>query len=280
MASPRTPGGFGSRLRDTREGKGITLRQIANATKISMRALEALERNDISRLPGGIFTRAFVRSYAIEVGLEPEETIRDFIAQFPQDSVTAGHPTSAHIGDNDALESDRRTMSAFLRLIVFSLPIAGGVLYFSTAGRLVPNTPAEPASQVVSPAPLESAAAPSLDVARPSVDVAQPSIDVAQPVAARADAAVRADRLMVGLATTGPCWVSATVDGERVLERQLPAGDHRFLEVRRELLLTAGDAGALSLTLNGASARPLGKSGAVVTMSVNLTNFKDYLAAP
>jgi hypothetical protein len=215
------------------------------------------------------------------VGLEPEETIRDFIAQFPHDSVTAGHPTSAESGDNDALESDRRTVSAFLRLIAFSLPIAGGVLYFSTAGRLAPNAPAEPAAQAVSPAPLESASArPSLDVAPPSLDVASPSLDVAPPAPARADPAVRADRLMVGLVTTGPCWVSATVDGERVLERQLPAGDRRFLEIRRELVLTAGDAGALNLTLNGASARPLGKSGAVVTMSVNLTNFRDYLAAP
>jgi cytoskeleton protein RodZ len=86
MMAPLTPGGFGSRLRETRERKGITLRQIANATKISVGALEALERNDISRLPGGIFSRAFVRSYAIEVGLEPEETIREFIAQFPHDS--------------------------------------------------------------------------------------------------------------------------------------------------------------------------------------------------
>jgi len=85
--------------------------------------------------------------------------------------------------------------------------------------------------------------------------------------------------LMVGLTTTAPCWVSAVVDGQRVLERRLEAGERQFLEVRRELVLTAGDAGALSLTLNGASARPLGKSGAVVRTSVNLTNFKDYLAA-
>src|SRR6202163_1631874 len=154
----RPPGDFGRSLREARERRGVSLRQIANATKIGMSALEALERNDISRLPGGIFTRAFVRSYAIEVGLEPEETVRDFIAQFPHDSVTAGHPTSAQIGDSDALESDRRTASAFLRLIVFSLPIAGGVLYFSTAGRLAPNAPAEPTAQVVSPAPLENAA--------------------------------------------------------------------------------------------------------------------------
>src|SRR6202171_3051831 len=94
MMAPLTPGGLGSRLRETRERKGITLRQIANATKISVGALEALERNDISRLPGGIFSRAFVRSYAIEVGLEPEETIREFIAQFPHDSVKAGHSAS------------------------------------------------------------------------------------------------------------------------------------------------------------------------------------------
>ena len=81
------------KLRDARERRGISLRQIANATKISVGVLEALERNDISRLPGGIFSRAFVRSYAIEVGLDPEATIQEFIAQFPNDSVTAGHPT-------------------------------------------------------------------------------------------------------------------------------------------------------------------------------------------
>ena len=47
-----------------------------------MSALEALERNDISRLPGGIFSRAFVRSYAIEVGLDPEATIQDSSRSF------------------------------------------------------------------------------------------------------------------------------------------------------------------------------------------------------
>src|SRR5882672_6216272 len=100
----RTAGGFGSKLRDARERKGISLRQIANATKISVSALEALERNDISRLPGGIFSRAFVRSYAVEVGLEPEEAIQEFLAQFPHDSVTAGHSPSQQIEDNEALE--------------------------------------------------------------------------------------------------------------------------------------------------------------------------------
>ena len=108
MSADRTPGDFGSRLREARERRGITLRQIANATKISVGVLDALERNDISRLPGGIFGRAFVRSYAVEVGLNPETTIRDFMATFPNDSVTAGHPTSERNDDFELLESDRR----------------------------------------------------------------------------------------------------------------------------------------------------------------------------
>src|SRR5438552_19182229 len=82
---------FGGRLREARERRGISLRQIANATKISVAVLEALERNDVSRLPGGIFGRAFVRSYAVEVGLDPARTIQEFIAQFPYDSIVAGN---------------------------------------------------------------------------------------------------------------------------------------------------------------------------------------------
>src|ERR1700674_2540932 len=109
MATDRVTGDFGRKLRDARERRGVTLRQIANATKISVRVLEALERNDISRLPGGIFSRAFVRSYAVEIGLDPEAIIQEFIAQFPHDSVTAGHPTSERVEDTVAHESDRRT---------------------------------------------------------------------------------------------------------------------------------------------------------------------------
>src|ERR1700748_649996 len=103
MSPDRTSGDFGSKLRAARERRGISLRQIANATKISVAALEALERNDISRLPGGIFRRAFVRSYAIEIGLDPEQTIQEFMAQFPNDGITAGHPANDPIEDNVAV---------------------------------------------------------------------------------------------------------------------------------------------------------------------------------
>src|SRR5262245_50411425 len=95
--SDRPPGGFGAVLREARERKGLSLQQISAATKIAPGALEALERDEISRLPGGIFSRAFVRSYAMQVGLDPEETVRDFLAHFPNDSLAVGHPTASTI---------------------------------------------------------------------------------------------------------------------------------------------------------------------------------------
>ena len=83
---------FGERMKRIREEKGVALRDIADTTKISVSALEALERNDISRLPGGIFSRGFVRAYAEQIGADPEKTVREFIARFPHDSVTDGSP--------------------------------------------------------------------------------------------------------------------------------------------------------------------------------------------
>ena len=67
---------LGARLKRAREERGLPLSDIANRTKISVTALDALERNDLSRLPGGIFGRAFVRAYATELGLDPDENGR------------------------------------------------------------------------------------------------------------------------------------------------------------------------------------------------------------
>jgi cytoskeletal protein RodZ len=297
MAAETKPGGFGSKLRAARERRGISLRQIANATKISVSALEALERNDISRLPGGIFSRAFVRSYASEVGLDPEETIQDFIGQFPHDSVTAGHPTSEEHGDDGAHESNRRTAGAFLALVAISIPIVGAVIYFSGAGRPAPEAPAaiespmsgtvaaeapEPTALVPDAAPKAAPTArpaepPAASAPKPAPKPAPPA-DASPAVVTPAAPAV--DRMTVGVVATGPCWVSAIVDGERIVAREFQAGERATFEVGRDIVLTAGDGAALDVTLNGADARPLGGAGQVVTVRVTPANFKEYLASP
>jgi len=283
MSADRMPTDFGTKLREARERKGVSLRAIADATKISVAVLEALERNDVSRLPGGIFSRAFVRSYAVEVGLDPEATIQEFVAQFPHDSVTAGHQTAAAV-EASTLESDRRVARVFLRLIGVGVPIAGAVLYFGLGMRRAQQQrPAEPAPVVSAPAPASRGDAPADpgERATPPTPTPAPATPAAPPAASVASTKPDppADEgLTIGLSARRRCYVSATVDGRKAIEQLLPEGDHRTLEVRREMVLTAGDAAAIVMTLNGAPARPLGRAGEVVTVRVNPANFKDFLS--
>lgn len=131
VISERPGGDFGATIRRAREARGISVRQIAIATRISAAALDALERNDISRLPGGIFSRAIVRSYAVEVGLDPEQAVRDFIERFPHESVTAGSP---HVPqeDHQAIESNRKIAETTVRLVAVSVLVAAAILYFNS----------------------------------------------------------------------------------------------------------------------------------------------------
>jgi cytoskeletal protein RodZ len=121
---------FGAKMKRAREERGISLRHIAEVTKIAVSALEALERNDISRLPGGIFSRAFVRSYAVEIGLDPEQTVRDFLARFPDDSVTAGSRYVPHTyEDDEGSEPRRRRISGVLIMVAVAALIGLAIVF-------------------------------------------------------------------------------------------------------------------------------------------------------
>jgi transcriptional regulator with XRE-family HTH domain len=75
--------GFGRRLRMERERRTITLASISDNTKISQSLLEALERDDLSRWPSGIFRRSFIRAYAQAIGLDQDAVAREFLERFP-----------------------------------------------------------------------------------------------------------------------------------------------------------------------------------------------------
>jgi cytoskeleton protein RodZ len=125
---------FGGKLRQAREGRGITLRQIAASTKISVSALEALERNDLSKLPGGVFSRAFVRSYAAEIGLDPDEVLREFLDRHDSPSAAI---TAAGIGHEEAAFERRKKLAAtvFLIALAVMLLLASGLVYYLLRNR-------------------------------------------------------------------------------------------------------------------------------------------------
>jgi len=126
---------FGGKMRLARERRGVSLRQIAATTKISMAALEALERNDVSKLPGGIFSRSFVRSYATEVGLDPDETVREFLDRF-QGAPAASLPTPATVSEDEAVfENQQRIAALVVKLVLITVPLIVLILYFTMRTR-------------------------------------------------------------------------------------------------------------------------------------------------
>ena len=74
---------FGERLRSQREKKGVSLADISRQTKIKASLLEALERDELTYWPHGLFGRAYMRSYAQAIGLDPERLIPEFLELHP-----------------------------------------------------------------------------------------------------------------------------------------------------------------------------------------------------
>jgi hypothetical protein len=199
------------------------------------------------------------------------------MGQFPHDSVTAGHPTSVRPEDYDAVEGDRWRPPAFLRVLVAVVPIVALVVYFGTAGRRVVR-------QMFGGHATESGV--SLKLASGAQSPTAGSADAGDTSAVVVDsAAVAPDppatgRLVIQLRAVQRSWVSADVDGQPALRRALQPGDEQTLDVKRDVVLTVGDGGAITVTLNGAAAKPIGPSGQTATARLNLTNFREYLVAP
>jgi cytoskeletal protein RodZ len=297
----------GGSLRDARERAGISLRTISANTKISVLALEALERNDVSRLPGGLFTRSFLRAYAREVGLDPDETLKRFLAQYPE----AGEDAELRESGSEGL--DRPPHSAggrALRVVAWMLPILAGVAYFTLlrsdvsftglvprgAAETRPSLPEPPLTRPSSVPPVQEPSAPVRD-AEPTPAVAEvsapasadpaPAGSIGETPSATAEPSVGeppapvapADVLSIGLAPTSDCWVSLRANGTPVFSGLMTAGDRREFQLRGEVTLTAGDAAALAFTINGEPGRALGAPGKVATVRFSTSTFRQLLAS-
>jgi cytoskeletal protein RodZ len=118
---------LGTRLKQAREARGLSLNEIATATKISPGALEALERNEYTRLPGGIFSRSFVRAYALAVGLDPEATVNEFLVELNKsereaERLARERRPEISQDDREFLERQRRAVR-WLRVVLLVIAI-------------------------------------------------------------------------------------------------------------------------------------------------------------
>jgi cytoskeletal protein RodZ len=231
---------FGENLRRERELRGISLHEIAEATKISARFLQALEQDRFDVLPGGLFRRTFVRQYAKHVGLDADRVVAEFL--YTQGSETG---TRAPGRRPFAIPSGALTAVGALALLAWlALP-------WGTAGR---HEPVATATAPPTSFPTEHVYPPAATPQPTAIAASEaPSVSV-QP---------KDDGLVLTLSANQDCWVSVTVDGESVLDRVLTPGETQTLEAHGEIVLSVGNAGGLSFRVNDRPGVPLGKSGEV-----------------
>ena len=254
---------FGGKLRLARERRGISLRQIAASTKISMAALEALERNDMSKLPGGIFSKAFVRSYAVEVGLDPDETAREFLDRFHGGRVGAIAASAVASGEDSTFEAQQRIAAVVLKLVLISVPLIGVVLYFSMRSR--------PAARPVVPE-MSTSAPPPVDYRAPLPQQTAPA-----SAAPALPSAVAARTMTLELHPTGDCWVKLTVDGQPVLSRLMLAGEKDVRQIHDVVVIEVGDAGAFAFSVDGKPGKSLGQTGQIRTARITRETLAQFL---
>ena len=307
---------LGHKLKRAREERGVSLRDIAARTKISITALEALERSEFHRLPGGIFSRAVVRAYATEVGLDPDTTVENFLAYARKyereaaERVAAARPGITR-DDREFLERQRRAIR-ILRLAAVLLAVGAiGLLVWQVRRIWAPIEGADPAAastEIASappPLPPPSTAAPPLTespatapgsppgpeatpppAARNAAEVARPEPETTPaavvPVPAAADVAAAlptpvAPPLVVALTALADCLITVERDGGPAESQILRAGGRLRLDAERDVALTVADAGAVTWTINGRTAKPLGRAGAEVRVRITPANAAEFL---
>lgn len=222
---------FGETLRRERELRGVSLREIADSTKISIRFLQALEEDRLDVLPGGVFRRSFVKQYAEYLGLDAQRVVAEF---------EHAHRPPAEDARAEPTLRERASPGTYFLVGVFTV---GAVLAIIKANGERDGVASGPAMPPPSALPVAHAPAPT----PLPVMVEQPEVD----------------GLVLMLSARQSCWVQVKLDGETVLDRVLEEGQSETIEARGEIVLSVGNAGGLSFTVNDRPGLSLGRSGEV-----------------
>lgn len=228
-------GSFGSWLRRQREVRQISLREVADRTKISYRYLEAMEEDRFDVLPAPVFAKGFLREYARYVGLSPDEVVNHYLAvQQPQGGEELEETMIGKVVK--AAKAERKTRARNWGYVLFvllaGLVILGLVWLFSY---LAKERSADPAS-----------AAPPPPIAAPP-----PPPESVQAAALPPPAEAPKAPLEVTLDFTDRVWIQVVIDGKQRIEEERVQGESLPILAQESVMLTLGNAGGVEIQANG-----------------------------
>lgn len=262
---------FGEELRREREIRGISLKEIADATKISRRFLDAIERNDHKTLPAPVFTRGFVREYARYLGLNAEEIVNRYnYAAAGDDRIEKSAHLDRLVPDR-SVESERKPVhtrglpSPFARVdrgiyvLLFLVAALGVAIYWTVRHRHVA------AANEVIEAQREPASRPAAVVAVTTAAPAQTSsAPTATSTATSTVTPTNDGMLHLTINFIDDTWISLEAD-RQTYNFDARKGDRKTFEAKERFRFkTIGNAAGVEMTLNDVRIPPLGHEGKVL----------------
>jgi cytoskeleton protein RodZ len=262
-------GNFGERLRREREMREVSIEEIVKSTRISRRYLEALEREDWEKLPGGVFARGFVRTVARYLGLDEESLLGEFdlARKAEATGVTHAGQQRPHGPDGGKIPSGIPRWLSFALFVLILAGIAAGAVYGwrrYAAYRNSLHRTAQPHSSL-------PAAVPTVVASKPAAAPATAGRQGEEGVPANAG---EQTSLELSISTSAATRVRVAGDGATIFEGDMPAGQNLRFRAAEQFEVTAADSSAVLLELNGQVMPPIGAPGASGTIRLSRKDLK------
>ena len=237
---------IGKYLKRVRETCGYSLEDVAGITRINLRYLEAIEKDDFEKIPGETFSHGFIRSFARCIGISDEEIsrkIRETLKTEPQAVNTQNQ--------DDMAERSAVRKPGKARII---LPAAAAVIL--AALLIVLFTSGRESGTIRNSKELKEVPAESIEV-QPQV-VAENNQVVQKKV----------EPVVLKVYARELTWISARIDDKETKEALLQPGDGVMWNGDEKVVITVGNAGGIDLDVNGKRLDPIGRRGEVIRDAV------------
>lgn len=244
---------LGQQLKQAREERGLSIQNIADGTHIGSRFLQAIESDDYSILPGGVFNRAFVRKFAGQVGFDQEQAVKLYDEQLAE---MGGEPAkSSYLGLGDELEAKSSSGNGML-LAFIAVIVLGAILYAAYLAFSPSRSRSESTATALLPTPLPTATpSPAVSPGESPSPETSPS-PTASP-SPTVDSAVATKLRVQVIANAGDCWINFQTDGGKTENVTLKQGETRDFDADDTLkFIRLGNLPALNILINGKRANP------------------------
>lgn len=246
--------GFGERLKRERELRGVSRDEVSAATRIASRYLEALENEQWETLPGGVFNRGFVRAVARFLGLGEDAMLAEYDAAMNEQRPEGASPvTSVAPAPTKPAPTKKngRPLLWVASLCAILTLLGSGWLGWSWREKFANQGKIQPAFEeatAIAQAP-QSGTAPDLAVSSERTSTQSENAAENRPA------------LQLKIEAGKETSVSVSADGNKIFEGDMIAGQSRTFTAQAAIDISAKDAGALLLELNGQTLAPLGPPG-------------------